>query len=553
MKPIFTNSSSIVRAIICCLFISLTASSCSAKPTPRTEQSLANKTLVIYNSNDIISQNLAEYYAKKRHIPAAQVVGLPCSSAEEISRQQYDQELAEPLRKLFSARGWWKLANDETSPLGKRVVSNRIRFIALIRGIPLKIRQLANGEKYEGDFPEGGPPQITDKNEAAVDSELATLGYFTRTISGALKNPYYHSAQTIQAAKLPMLMLVCRLDGPTSQSVRDMIDHSLTAEKNGLWGFAYIDERGLGASNPLFLGDQWLANAAKCTAQSGFPTIIDKQPETFPLAYPMRDVAIYYGWYSENVCGPFLMPGFHFATGGIAIHIHSFSALSLRDPTKNWVAPLIYRGCAATIGNVYEPYLAFTPEIDAFQRKIGDGFTFAESAYASLRALSWMTTIVGDPLYRPFLALDAPANDERNPARAPSPEWATLRKAELAWNDENPKTSAHIFEKAAAKLHSGLLYEALGLREESAGENSAAQRAFEKAEKFYAPANDRVRCVIHQVRLWQSLGDKDRALAVSRKAIAKYPTASATTVLREIALKLSPPPPTPQPLNHAPR
>jgi hypothetical protein len=30
------------------------------------------------------------------------------------------------------------------------------------------------------------------------------------------------------------------------------------------------------------------------------------------------------------------------------------------------------------------------------------GFTFAESAYSSIEVLSWMSVMVGDPLYRPY-------------------------------------------------------------------------------------------------------------------------------------------------------
>ena len=45
---------------------------------------------------------------------------------------------------------------------------------------------------------------------------------------------------------------------------------------------------------------------------------------------------------------------------------------------------------------------ALTPHLDIFHDRLRAGFTFAESAYMSQRVLSWMTTFVGDPLYRPF-------------------------------------------------------------------------------------------------------------------------------------------------------
>jgi hypothetical protein len=32
----------------------------------------------------------------------------------------------------------------------------------------------------------------------------------------------------------------------------------------------------------------------------------------------------------------------------------------------------------------------------------GNGYTFGEAAWAAQPVLSWQTTVIGDPLYRPF-------------------------------------------------------------------------------------------------------------------------------------------------------
>ena len=37
------------------------------------------------------------------------LVGVECSTEEEISRQEYDETIAEPLRKTFTERKWWIL------------------------------------------------------------------------------------------------------------------------------------------------------------------------------------------------------------------------------------------------------------------------------------------------------------------------------------------------------------------------------------------------------------------------------------------------------------
>src|SRR5260370_29762422 len=55
------------------------------------------------------------------------------------------------------------------------------------------------------------------------------------------------------------------------------------------------------------------------------------------------------------------------------------------------------------MGCVDESYLAGTPELAVFtSRFVFSGYSFGEAAYACQQTLSWQTTVVGDPLYRPF-------------------------------------------------------------------------------------------------------------------------------------------------------
>src|SRR5205807_2332518 len=111
-------------------------------------------------------------------------------------------------------------------------LSTSIRFVALIKGMPLKIKRTA--VPYPGDESAGGP--IDGRNEASVDSEIATLGYFSPKISGAKLNSYFKSFRTIDQWDDVALLLVCRLDAPSVATVRQMIIDSVAAEKTGLWG-----------------------------------------------------------------------------------------------------------------------------------------------------------------------------------------------------------------------------------------------------------------------------------------------------------------------------
>ena len=73
----------------------------------------ADVAVVVYNENDPLSRELADFYAGKRGIPAVRVVGLKCSSDEEISREEYDDQIAGPLRRIFDEHGWWERTPDQ--------------------------------------------------------------------------------------------------------------------------------------------------------------------------------------------------------------------------------------------------------------------------------------------------------------------------------------------------------------------------------------------------------------------------------------------------------
>jgi len=489
-----------------------------ATPAP-TRESAA--TLVVFNNFDPTSVGLAVYYGKRRGIPLDHMVGLDCATTEEITRAQYDETIADPLRKIFDERGWWHAPADPSLP----VSDNQIRFVALMRGIPLKIATVAS---YPGDIFEGKQPELKN-NAAAVDSELAVLGLRTREISGPLKNLYYQSFTPFMDTPLAPIMLVCRLDGPDAATVQAMIDGGITAERRGLNGFAYVDMRGI-TDGPMAIGDKWLRSATTELRRFGMPVICDTSPDLFPADFPMEHVAIYLGWYSATVQGPMARPDFRFEPGAIAVHIHSFSAATLRDPKADWAAPLLAHGAAATIGNVYEPYLALTPNLDVFADRLRNGFNFAESAYASEPVLSWMTTFVGDPLYRPFPDGVGPADTGMKPAT----EYAAYRKGADAWFEQSRAAGEKLLVASARALQSGIVWEGLGLLQWSVPDYNAALDSFQHAQKCYGNTDDGARAVLHQCEVYRAMGRPDRARSAAAKSLAKLGGVHGAELLRAI-------------------
>ena len=172
----------------------------------------------------------------------------------------------------------------------------------------------------------------------------------------------------------------------------------LKAEQMGLRGRVYIDK-----SKYAKLGDDWLDGATKLFSELGFDVSVDNDKATMGFGSRMDAAAVYFGWYSIRPCGYFTMPKFSLADGAIGWHIFSFSASSFAK--TSWASTFVSKNAAITDGNVFEPFLALTRNIDVFVKLLylkRASLLPSEAAFASLPVLSWQNMYIGDPLYNPF-------------------------------------------------------------------------------------------------------------------------------------------------------
>jgi uncharacterized protein (TIGR03790 family) len=496
------------------------------------QSSLAASTVVVYNKDEDDSVELAKFYAKERGIPRDHLVALSCPVEEEITREQYDAMIAEPLREVFEKRHWWTMR--ETGDEKESVLNTSIRFVAVIRGVPLKIR--ATTAPYPGDVPDGGP--VNNRNEASVDSEIAALGFCTPQISGVVTNPYYQNFRLIGDFDNPALLLVCRLDAPTAGTVRRMIVDSIAAEKNGLWGRAYVD----GAHNTaggLGAGDAWLADIVGQLHKVGVPVVYENTPAVFPDGYPMSDCALYYGWYAGGITGPFMQRDFRFVPGAVAVHIHSYSASTLRSLSSGWAGPLVSRGAAATLGNVYEPYLQLTTHLNLFNDRLLHGFTFAESAYMATPALSWMNVMVGDPLYRPYASwLQLEGGHESAKHRS---NWKMYHEFAVKNISKPAPEYRKLARFVASRACNGPMLEDLGQMEDTEGNFASATGYFLEARACYSTRDDILRVVLEEANGWIKQKKLNRARDLVRSTLRIVPDAPSAPLLRKIEEDLKTP------------
>jgi uncharacterized protein (TIGR03790 family) len=486
--------------------------------------------VVVFNAADPVSTDLARYYAKGRAIADDHLIGLNFTLPQEISREEYQKFIAAPVQAALVGKGWWTLT-------GGRVTASKIRFVALIKGIPLKIRSVGPPATPLT----GMPPEIGSRDEASVDSELACLGLGAVPTLGPVQNPFFRRFTSILEATIdPGLLLVCRLDAPDATTVRGMIDDALGAERDGLWGWAYVDSGWAQGREGYAEADQWLATAAAQMREKGIPVLWDKAPETLPPGYPVTDAALYYGWYAANINGPFADAAFRFRHGAIAVHIHSFSAATLNSPTVGWSGPLLERGAAATLGNVYEPYLSLTANLDVFQDRLMAGFTFAEAAYASLRGLSWMNVSLGDPLYKPYAAWRGAWSSSQKAT------WQQYRDIILA-ADGAVLDAAPALRDAARETGSSMFLESLAAVQADGGNLPASLATLDQALAMDNKPLVRFRLVLEKIGILQATKQKSNAGALVLAEKGRAPGPAQSALLNEIYLRMFPPPPTPPP------
>lgn len=418
-------------------------------------EDLARRVLVVYNETEPESKPLAEYYAQRRGIPTNQICALHVRNAETITRQEFNTHIREPLRNFMTDRELWMQL--PATGANRETIQNKITFIALIYGVPLRIQ---NDPNCRDGAKGSAPPIDQNRNEAAVDSELTWLPS-TIPLNSATPNPFFSKSTAVFDDQLNRAMvLVTRLDGPDAKTVRRMIDDSIAVERTGLLGCAYFDAQNKQEAY-YEAGDKWIVAAAQFARDAGFETVLDTKPALFGEDYPMADAAMYAGWYAANCTGSFTRADFKFRPGAVAYHLHSWSAMSVRSRTTGWVGPFLARGAAASFGNVYEPYLEGTPRVDLFFKRLLAGATFAEAGWYSEPAVSWQTTFVGDPLYRPFaLTLDGQiARLEAN--GDPNVAWAYLRKINILLNAGEFDAAQKLCAEKAASTRSPILADKL--------------------------------------------------------------------------------------------
>jgi len=373
--------------------------------------------LVVANSNMAESLTLARYYCQRRGVPQGRIVPVSMGSRlqDSIARSVYDQRLAEPIRRVLTTRE--DLAG--------------IRCLVMTYGVPFKVGR--RGQKVEAgnrlaklrrqlgqtkaaldrrgsDAPKDAAERqklrltmrrlqkeidsITGREtEASVDSELSLV------LFDAYELYMWQPNRLRLSGPQPFkTLMVARLDGPSLEIAKGLVDKALEGEATGLAGTAYVDSRGMFGKEAYGFYDQSLRDLAMLTQlRTDLPV---KEERTGALFKPdtCPEAALYCGWYSLRK----YIDAFEFVPGAVGFHIASFEAAHLRSSSTEWCPAMLKDGITATLGPVNEPYLQAFPQPKHFFEKLFEGHCLVEAYYQTKPFNSWQMVLIGDPLYRPF-------------------------------------------------------------------------------------------------------------------------------------------------------
>lgn len=243
------------------------------------------------------------------------------------------------------------------------------------------------------------------KNEthASFDSELALLHFPPYALLRWQQNGLHYTVGSLARESQPTTLMVSRLEAPTIELAKGLVDAAIEVEKSGLEGKVYIDARGLPVDkNPGSYGDydQSLRELAKLLRENTqLEVVLDDKGELFqPGDCP--DAALYCGWYSLAK----YVDAFAWKRGAVGYHLASGEAATLRKADSYvWCKRMLDKGVCATLGPTYEPYLtAFPRPLDFFPLLLSGRYTLAEVYARTNPCTSWVVVLVGDPLYNPY-------------------------------------------------------------------------------------------------------------------------------------------------------
>jgi uncharacterized protein (TIGR03790 family) len=354
-------------------------------------------------------EQIADYYAQTH--PGVRLLGLNnIGTGDEITASEY----------LNTIR-----------PQVVAALTPDIDVIVTTKGLPVRIQTTESFPSYPASYtdPQGDAHNVYStswRRYSSLESELTRVDtistwkqmldqtWWDTTLPSAARNPYYNAATAFNRGNPAFqgIRLTSRLDGFTVADVTASIDR---AQQAFVGPFSFVVDDDPSKSYDLMgnLVNQVLAPRSEPYLYDDTSTFVgvSQGPVIGYVSHGRNQSSTPPGYILDSANGL----QFDLAAGAVFHTWESYNAYSF-TPGGNYagqglVAEWLARGGTAGAGNVQEPganAVSVTNE-DIMFRMLLDGYTWAEAAWSATNQLSFVNTVVGDPLlvWRPLMPGDA--------------------------------------------------------------------------------------------------------------------------------------------------
>jgi uncharacterized protein (TIGR03790 family) len=319
--------------------------------------------LLVKNLNSPDSVAIADYYERKRRLPADNVCAVRCPVVEECSQHEYEEQLERPVHQFLEH------------------LNRPIDYIVLTKGIPIRTHEGNNGG-------------------FSVDGLLMVMTIHKPNATDPLVNPYFRKAERFSHLRYGFY-LVTRLIGYTRADCLRLVDDALAATPHkGPFllhlGPGHTD----GGYKPVNDG---MRRAHDILTAKGLESILSIE-DGFAGGY--KNLMGYFSWGSNDLkYDKHAYNSLGFVPGAIAETAVSTSARTFDDPKaagQSLIADLVAQGVTGCKGYVSEPYAAAIAHAEILFDRYTSGYTLAESFYMASITLRWKDLVIGDPICAPY-------------------------------------------------------------------------------------------------------------------------------------------------------
>lgn len=385
-----------ITVIICAFLLLLQGSASQVMGGPQ-------NVLVVQNGDSPMSARIAAYYMFKRSIAKKFLATIytadssTSSANESISPDDYIEKIHNPIREYLAKNG----------------LTDKIKYIVLTKGIPIRLTKDPTGGTSGG--------MSVDSVLAAMDLVhpiQLNLGSQDKPLGHPIINLYWRSKEPFSHAKYGGY-LVTRLDGYTESDAKALVDRAMepaASEKIVLLDTdpqhgagdpskqpkSMINPDGTQSSDPQVNYCDFNADMVKASEIiAKRPNIIVSLDKTNTFVDTPKPVSAYISWGSNDK--NFKADVYHslkFAPRCIVETAVSSSGRSFLHTTggQSMIADLIAQGAAGAKGYVTEPYLYSMASPSVLLDFYTSGRNLAESYYAASRFIAWKDIVLGDPL-----------------------------------------------------------------------------------------------------------------------------------------------------------